>query len=208
MKPSFGPWSTAIGTGNHQELSTFWKRRMAKLGSIRQSKRALSRRDFLALSSAGFLAAAAPTLRSKADVATPEAQAKFKGKLILFGVRGDDEKTWVIEVRREDGSNAETLSQFAEGIGFGRVSPQRDRIAFGISVKTEDETTRTDLWVMHADGGGGVLVEDANIPCWSPDGKRIAFSRGEHEKLKNLIVDVETKRIQTVALPPTDTVYD
>jgi hypothetical protein len=63
MNRSFGPWSTAIGTGAHPELNTFWKRRLAMLPMLGQTASRVSRRVVLLLGLLAVAALAVPTLR-------------------------------------------------------------------------------------------------------------------------------------------------
>ena len=62
MNHSFGPWSTAIGTGAHPELNTFWKRRLAMLPMLGQTASRVSRRTVLLLGALAVVALAIPTL--------------------------------------------------------------------------------------------------------------------------------------------------
>jgi hypothetical protein len=63
MSRSFGPWSTAIGTGAHPELNTFWKRRLAMLPMLGQTASRVSRRTVLLLGALAVVALAIPTLK-------------------------------------------------------------------------------------------------------------------------------------------------
>jgi hypothetical protein len=61
MKTSFGPWSIAITTGANQQLSTFWKRRLAMLPSLNRSVSRAAGRTWLFLIAVGVIAVALPT---------------------------------------------------------------------------------------------------------------------------------------------------
>jgi len=63
MNRSFGPWSTAIGTGAHPELNTFWKRRLAMLPMLGQTASRVSRRTVLVLGLLAVAGLAVPTLK-------------------------------------------------------------------------------------------------------------------------------------------------
>src|SRR6478752_5690878 len=63
MNKSFGPWSTAINTGAAQQLDTFWKRRLAMLPSLNQSKSRATRQTLLFLGVIAACALALPTLK-------------------------------------------------------------------------------------------------------------------------------------------------
>jgi hypothetical protein len=60
---SFGPWSTSIGTGTDQQLSTFWKRRLAMLPTVTQSASRVTRRAVAFLAVLALIALALPMLR-------------------------------------------------------------------------------------------------------------------------------------------------
>lgn len=66
MKPTFGPWSTAMGTGNHPELSTFWKRRMTRLHQLKVTRPKSLVRDVLAAFAAGVPLFFVPTFHGAA----------------------------------------------------------------------------------------------------------------------------------------------
>ncbi|MGE5191701.1 MAG: hypothetical protein ACM3U2_04310 [Deltaproteobacteria bacterium] len=63
MNRSFGPWSTAIGTGVRPELNTFWKRRMAMLPLVGQTASRASRRTVLFVGVLAAVGLAIPTLK-------------------------------------------------------------------------------------------------------------------------------------------------
>jgi hypothetical protein len=63
VNPSFGPWSTAISTGAHPELNTFWKRRLAMLPMLGQTASRVRRRTVLLLGALAVAGLAIPTLK-------------------------------------------------------------------------------------------------------------------------------------------------
>jgi len=71
MNRSFGPWSTAIGTGAPQQLNTFWKRRLAMLPSLGQSTSGTARRTVFFLAVIAISALALPTLKWATDAQAP-----------------------------------------------------------------------------------------------------------------------------------------
>ncbi len=63
MNRSFGPWSTAIGTGVRPELNTFWKRRLAMLPLLGRTASRASRRTVLFVGVLAAVGLAIPTLK-------------------------------------------------------------------------------------------------------------------------------------------------
>ncbi|MCH7990353.1 MAG: PQQ-like beta-propeller repeat protein, partial [Planctomycetes bacterium] len=68
MKQNFGPWSTAINTGNNPQLSTFWKRRLTMLSDISRTQKRLRRSDCLWLGVIGLALLLLPTVFAEEDV--------------------------------------------------------------------------------------------------------------------------------------------
>ena len=64
MNSDFGPWSTSLGPGWPQSLSTFWVRRMARLAEARARAGQLTRRDWLRIGAGAAPLALVPTLRT------------------------------------------------------------------------------------------------------------------------------------------------
>src|SRR5438132_2682227 len=69
MNSSFGPWSTAINTGAHPQLDTFWKRRMAMLPALSQTASRVGRRTILFVVVVAVLALALPTFKRATQLA-------------------------------------------------------------------------------------------------------------------------------------------
>jgi len=80
-----------------------------------------------------------------------------------------------------------------------RFSPSGDRIAF-----VSDRGGRRGIWVVTADGGAPRLIGSADVLdalTWSPDGKRIVFSRPT-EKLAQLVaMSVENGSVEPLGVP-------
>jgi Tol biopolymer transport system component len=104
------------------------------------------------------------------------------GAKIAFARRNDDrKKTSTIHVMNVDGG-AETM--LAEG-SWPRWSPDGTKILFSKWADAPlrlDEKDRPrsfeDVYVMNADGSGVRRLTDGRSARWSPDSKKIAFTRG------------------------------
>ncbi len=136
-----------------------------------------------------------------------ESEPTLKGKIVLFGkAESADARTFWIRTMARDGS-VETVAQVEPEALSGRVSPDGSRVAFG---STRD--ARTGVWLLSADGRDrSLLIQTSGevwIGGWSPDAKRIIYGEGEKGNRSNFIVDVETKAVQPLRLPPTETVWD
>jgi Tol biopolymer transport system component len=58
--------------------------------------------------------------------------------------------------------------------------------------------------LLNAQGNAEKLLDDAGwVTAWSPDGKQIAFCWGDREHRESSIVDVTTRQVKRIALPPT-----
>src|SRR5690348_7948819 len=83
MNTFFGPWSTAITTGNPQQLDTFWKRRMAMLPSLARSASRFTWRNVLSIGTLAVAVLTFPTLkwvRPLQSAGPADAQAADQGQ--------------------------------------------------------------------------------------------------------------------------------
>ena len=80
-----------------------------------------------------------------------------------------------------DGSHQRRLTNAADVDFLPDLSPKGDQVAF---TSSQDVRTRTtEIYVMHTDGTGRTRLTDDgesvnSSPRWSPDGKKIVFSKG------------------------------
>jgi Tol biopolymer transport system component len=87
--------------------------------------------------------------------------------------------------------------QFAiKRVGSPQISPDGEWVAFTVSTTDlKKERTRTQIWMVDADGGDPFPVtmssESISGPKWSPDGKCLSFltSRGENAKTQVWVLD-------------------
>lgn len=111
---------------------------------------------------------------------------------ILFEHYAND--NWDLFVMKADGSDPTNLTQTPDVHEmYPQASVDGTKIAFELEVSQGDDTLRS-VYYMNADGTGRKLVSDkARQPCWSPDGKRIAFLKQEFDKFN--VMDFASKGI-------------
>jgi TolB protein len=90
---------------------------------------------------------------------------------------------WDLWVMNADGSNNVNLTKTPDVAElYPKVSPDGTKICFCADEGKGEEKAR-NLYVMNADGSGRMKIADnSREPCWSADGTKIAFLRGEFEK--------------------------
>ena len=115
--------------------------------------------------------------------ASPDLLAELHGypHRILFETKRDG--NWEIYRMQADGLHPVNLTKTPDVDElYPKASPDGSLICFEADEGAGERRAR-NLYVMHADGGGRRRIADnARDPCWSADGKRIAFLKGEYEK--------------------------
>jgi TolB protein len=138
----------------------------------------VKQRSFWFLRAIGAVALAVMTL----SAFTPVAHATFpgrNGKLAYRAGRPTDNE-YRIYLRSKAGEKALTADDQPAGSPSWRADGKR--IVFTMSASIDDAS---DVWVMRPDGSGQRRLTDTPVryeaaPVFSPDGKRIAFIRGEN----------------------------
>ncbi len=104
----------------------------------------------------------------------------------------DGKENWELYVINADGSNPVNLTRTADGDElYPHASPDGSKICFVADEGGRENRVR-NVYYMNADGTGRVKVADnAREPCWSPDGRSIAYLKGEFERYT--ITDYATK---------------
>jgi len=90
---------------------------------------------------------------------------------------------WELYQINADGTNPINLTQTPElDEMYPHVSPDGTKITFIVDEGGEREKVR-NVYYMNIDGTGRIKVAtNAREPCWSPDGKSIAYLKGEYER--------------------------
>ncbi len=179
MTERFGPWSSALGDGLSPRLSTFWKHRLALLASARQARRALTRRDWIALAAACAVICAIPTLYLAAADGQDDAKTTSPDRIYVYadlmtdpGGLGSDKGIFAIDPKT---ANWIKVGDF-EG-GTVRVSRDGRKLALSRAGKVADgqDVDNVGVWTLAADGSGEKrrIADFGGVTSWSPDGSQL-----------------------------------
>lgn len=104
----------------------------------------------------------------------------------------DGKENWELYLMNADGSNPVNLTRTIDSDElYPHASPDGSKICF-VADEGEQKNRVRNVYYMNVDGSGRVKVADnAREPCWSPDGKAIAYLKGEFERYT--ITDYATK---------------
>jgi Tol biopolymer transport system component len=96
----------------------------------------------------------------------------------------DSKENWDICIIDADGGNLINLTNTPEiDEMYPHVSPDGRRICFVADEGEDLESKRRNVYTMNINGTDRVkIAENAYQPCWSPDGKHIAYLPGEFPK--------------------------
>jgi len=95
----------------------------------------------------------------------------------------DGNENWELRLINADGSNPVNLTNtpYTDEM-YPRVSPDGTKICFVVDEGTGRRKVRS-VYYMNIDGTERVKVAgNARQSCWSPDGKKIAYVKGEYER--------------------------
>jgi len=120
---------------------------------------------------------------------TPSAQAELNLKEIPFKIvyetyrQTNGRENWELYLMNADGSNPVNLTNTpALDEMYPHVSSDGTKVCFVVDELVGDNKVR-NVYYMNIDGTGRVKVaENARDPCWSPDGKIIAYLKGEFDR--------------------------
>ncbi|MHC4540497.1 MAG: TolB family protein [Planctomycetota bacterium] len=116
-------------------------------------------------------------------------KSEFNLKAIPFKIvyetyrEADGKGNWELFLMNADGSDATNLTRTKNADEmYPHVSSDGTKICFVVDEGTGRKKTR-NVYYMNIDGTGRVKVADnARESCWSPDGKVIAYTKGEYER--------------------------
>ena len=140
---------------------------------------------------------------------TPSPRTEMNLEKIPFKIlyetyqKTDGRNNWELYMINANGSNPVNLTN-TPGIDemYPHVSPDGTKISFVIDAGTGRRKVRS-VYYMNIDGTDRVKVADnARQPCWAPDGKSIAYLKGEYERYSTreyatsglFIYDIKTRQ--------------
>jgi Tol biopolymer transport system component len=105
---------------------------------------------------------------------------KLPFKLVYESYRGKD---WELFLMNADGSGGKNLTNTPDADDmYPHASPDGKDICFVVDQGKGSEKSRS-VYLIGADGGGRRLIaRDARQPCWSPDGRKIAYLPAEFKR--------------------------
>ena len=104
----------------------------------------------------------------------------YKHKIVHESFQKDN---WEIYIRSADGSNPVNLTNSPKiNELYPKVSPDGKKIVFCADEGQGEKKVR-NVYYMNINGSSRIKVAaNARQPCWSPDGKKIAYLKGKSEK--------------------------
>jgi Tol biopolymer transport system component len=135
----------------------------------------------LALALAGATGAAVAQEKHKGPSEDLRSELKSYAPRVVFETKRDG--NWELYLVNADGSNPVNLTRTPDvGELYPKPAPDGSKIVF-VADEGKGSAMVRNLYVMNADGTGRLKIADnAREPCWSPDGRSIAYMKGEYAK--------------------------
>ncbi len=139
------------------------------------------------LGGVGFAAGDSPGPKSALDLASIPHKIVYESY-----VKTQNKENWDLMLISADGSNEVNLTKTPDvDEMYPHACPKGKRVCFVADEGRGDDKVR-NVYYMNLDGSGRVKVADnARQACWGPDGKTIAYLKGEFDKYT--IKDYATK---------------
>ncbi len=143
---------------------------------------------------AAILACLAPLQEPRREGTDPKLLEEMRSTRHRIVYESYRETNWEIILVNADGSGAVNLTKTPDVDElYPKASPDGTKICFAAD-EGKGEAKRRNLYLMNADGTGRTKIgENVRDPCWSPDGRRIAYLKGEFEK--HTVIVFATKRV-------------
>jgi len=116
----------------------------------------------------------------------------------------DGKENWELYIMNADGSNQINLTKTPDlDEMYPHASSDGTKLCFVVDEGTNRRNKTRSVYYMNIDGSNRKLVaRNARQPCWSPDGKNIAYLRAEYESYSTreyatselMIYNIETRR--------------
>jgi Tol biopolymer transport system component len=115
-------------------------------------------------------------------------------KIVFSGSSENKNSESQIWLANSEGSNQQKLT--SNNFSYNRYpkwSPINNMIAWEIS---RSNTTYSEIWIMKSDGSAQMKLTDGGAPSWSPNSKKIVYSKLINNKVALFIIDIDTREIK------------